>query len=252
MRAHDRGVAPEPASTSVGIPVVVPCRSVRSQRVVFVPVELGSSSAQRSGHYRGRSGRYAPSVSFFNTSFHQVPSGPDHEPPEWSEPPPGVLPAVSTDRAVLFDTGDALCVVDHFLVYPNGIEYTLNLFLRTADTTLSFFPWELEPHRATGSVPGDFLRFGVELSDGWRWSNLERFRGMDTDEPDRVLLPRGGGGGGRRWSQQHWMWPLPPDGDLTFVSEWPAHDVPETHVAINATSLKDRASEAVILWPESP
>ncbi|MDX1745713.1 MAG: hypothetical protein R3324_07230 [Halobacteriales archaeon] len=158
---------------------------------------------------------------------------------------------MSTERAVLFDTGDALFVIDQFRVYPNGIEFTVNLFLRQRDS-VSFFPWKLlEPHRSTGSVPDDFLRFGVQLADGWRWSNLEWFRGMDTDEPDRVVLPLGGGGGGGRWTQRHWMWPLPPEGDLMFVSEWPAHDVPETRVSVDATILRRRASDAVILWPDS-
>jgi hypothetical protein len=46
------------------------------------------------------------------------------------------------------------------------------------------------------------------------------------------------------------MWPLPPAGPLTVVSEWPAHDIPETRVVIDATELRDRAAEAEVIWPD--
>jgi hypothetical protein len=37
-----------------------------------------------------------------------------------------------------------------------------------------------------------------------------------------LLLAGAGAGGDRRWSQDLWLWPLPPEGRLDFVCEWPA------------------------------
>jgi hypothetical protein len=89
------------------------------------------------------------------------------------------------------------------------------------------------------------------LSEGTNWTNLD-WRHWRTDEPPQppVVMHRGGGGGGDSFNMQYWMWPLPPAGPLTVVSEWPAYDVPETRVVIDATELRARAGESEAIWPE--
>jgi hypothetical protein len=49
----------------------------------------------------------------------------------------------------------------------------------------------------------------------------------------------------------YWVWPLPPEGSLAFVCEWPIADIPETRTEIDSALLRDAAADAAILWPEN-
>jgi hypothetical protein len=49
----------------------------------------------------------------------------------------------------------------------------------------------------------------------------------------------------------YWVWPLPPEGPLAFVCEWPIADIPETRTEIDSALLRDAAADAVIVWPEN-
>ena len=57
-------------------------------------------------------------------------------------------------------------------------------------------------------------------------------------------MHRGGGGGGDSFNTRYWMCPLPPAGPQTVANEWPAYDVPETGVVIDATQLRARPGES--------
>src|SRR4051794_6574451 len=67
---------------------------------------------------------------------------------------------------------------------------------------------------ASGRVPDDLLRFGVDFADGGRATSLDILaRRERTDEPPAgPVLWRLGGGGGGLWSHDIWVWPLPPPG----------------------------------------
>ena len=193
-------------------------------------------------------------------SFFDVPAPPpeparphEREQPEWVGPPQGVLPGASTQRAVLFRTDRAFLMAHRFLAYPNGIEFTFNLRLRNPDDYQHDLPWELHRLRRSGPPPDDLLRLGMLLSDGSKWTNLSsewRPRRPDEQPEQLVVMGRGGGGGGDSYNSGYWMWPLPPAGPLTVDSEWPAYDVPETRVVVDATELRARAAEAEPIWPE--
>jgi hypothetical protein len=47
-----------------------------------------------------------------------------------------------------------------------------------------------------------------------------------------------------------WVWPLPPAGPLAFVCEWPARQVGESRVELDARSVRQAAERAVTLWPD--
>jgi hypothetical protein len=47
-----------------------------------------------------------------------------------------------------------------------------------------------------------------------------------------------------------WVWGLPPPGQLAFVCEWPARNIPETRVEIEAGLVLEAASRAVPIWPD--
>lgn len=57
--------------------------------------------------------------------------------------------------------------------------------------------------------------------------------------------------GDRSWEQDYWVWPLPPEGPLTFIVSWPSQGVNETSYEFDATELRQRAEEAESLWPTS-
>ena len=129
------------------------------------------------------------------------------------------------------------------------MQFTLNLWLRESD--LVDLPWELS-HRHGSPDDPEFLRFGIQFSDGSKWTNLPG-PGMMPDFEEEpvgpVVIPQGGGGGSDHWEMRHWLWPLPPPGDLTFVVSWPLHEIHEASATIDATGLIECAAGAETIWP---
>lgn len=187
-------------------------------------------------------------MSFFDVPAPQPPPRPEPpEQPEWAGPRPGVLPGYSSQRAVLFRTDEILLLAHRCLVYPTGVEFTLSLLLRDGGD-LHDVPWELRrpPHRGD-PPPNDFVRFGIMFSDGSKWTNLRPWHPGKEPAPP-VVVGRGGGGGGGSWDMGYWIWPLPPEGSLTFAAEWPAHDLDEHRASVDADELRTKAGEAEIIW----
>lgn len=179
------------------------------------------------------------------------PPTPERERPEWDGPPDGVLPGVSTQRPVLFHTDEAHFMVDRILVYPNGLEVALALQMRRPEE-FQAGPWDPFGVHPTTQHPGDFIRIGLLLSDGTKWTNLnpDHFHYPHARHPrPPVILHRSSGGGGSRWHMKYWVWPMPPEGPLEVFFSWPAHGVDEASITIDVTELHERATEAVPLWP---
>jgi len=170
--------------------------------------------------------------------------------PPWFGPPPDVLPGVLAERAVVFRTDEVALFFGHFRAYQTGVMFELNLWVREPEEDSDGPPWELHGRPRPSGSPDTFLRFGVELADGSKWTNLDwTMRRPDVMPNGPVVVGRGGGGGGKSWSWDYWLWPLPPDGPLTFVALWPAHGVPESRSAIDGTLLRAAAETAELVWP---
>lgn len=76
---------------------------------------------------------------------------------------------------------------------------------------------------------------------------------MQEEGPEgHVLVPTGGGGHGDARSFEYddrlWLWPLPPEGMLEFVTAWPAVDIPETRMQLDATLLRSLAQQTRPIW----
>lgn len=191
-------------------------------------------------------------------SFFEVPAPdpesdePEHKPPAWSGPPDGVLPAFSTQRVELARTDSVVLVVDRFLVYPNGLVFTLLLMRRQDHDDHGHVPWEmLHRHKGT-DLPDDFVRFGILFEDGTKWTNLtDRYPHREDEIDGPVVMGRGGGGGGKLWEMSYWMWPLPAPGKLTFVVAWPAESIAEQQVELEADELRQLAAHAEQIWADS-
>ncbi len=142
-------------------------------------------------------------------------------------------------------------------MYPTGLEFTLDLRLRSNRDECFDTPWELQGygHRGRRAVPevADYLvRLGVEFSDGKTWSNVAPTSADWNEQPESpVLFGRGGGGGGDHWEMRYWLWPLPPPGQLTFHAAWPLFDIEETSASVDASALLEAAKQSELLW-QSP
>jgi hypothetical protein len=145
-------------------------------------------------------------------------------------------------------------------VFTDGFEFEVQLQHRLDEELVD--PFFMHVHRARrrswsseeGLDPG-LLRFGVQFSDGRKTTNLpdgSAFRGDPDAAPEGpVLRPGGGGGGGGRRRHDFWVWPLPPEGPLAFVCEWPAAGIPETRSEVDSALVRDAASHAVPLWSDT-
>jgi hypothetical protein len=111
---------------------------------------------------------------------------------------------------------------------------------------------------ADGELDPEVLRLGIQLSDGRKATT--RYPGFPFPDPSGRDIPPagpilggggGGGGGDAGWNYRYWVWPLPPEGPLAFVCEWPIADIPETRSEIDSALLRDAAADAIIVWPEN-
>ncbi|MCU1361390.1 MAG: hypothetical protein JWN99_2679 [Ilumatobacteraceae bacterium] len=96
----------------------------------------------------------------------------------------------------------------------------------------------------------ELLLFGLQFADGRVWTNMLREYPTWDQRPDGVVVvDRGGSDGRGEWHMNHWVWPLPPDGDLTFYAAWLAVGIAEISGVIDATELRQRSLESKPLWP---
>jgi hypothetical protein len=101
---------------------------------------------------------------------------------------------------------------------------------------------------------GDALRLGVLYADGRRTATpAGHWQPDDKADPGRLMLQHGGGGGdARRWDGRFWLYPLPPEGPVTFVASWHEYGVAETRAELDGSAIREAAGHAVILSPEEP
>ncbi len=164
---------------------------------------------------------------------------------------PGSVPA----EVVLVRTGQVAVAIGSVRAYPNRFEFTLHTRLRREDEAGPGWTDPLERHgRAGAQAPEDVLRLGVLYADGRRAATTGGYWRPDEDaDPGRLVLSQNGGGGNaRRWDGDFWVYPLPPEGPVTFVVSWLRYGVAETRAELGGAAIRQAAGRAVILWPEEP
>lgn len=160
-----------------------------------------------------------------------------------------LLPGQVPGRLIVFRTADAVLVLDHFEVYPDGVGFRANLQLRYGRHSMEDFPWERYSwDGATAGIREEMLRLGVVFSDGSSWTNIDAPSPDNEPQPGPSIEFLDGGGGGRSWTVNAWLAPIPPDGPLTFFAEWPAYGVEETEATMDATELRRAADRIEDLW----
>lgn len=174
--------------------------------------------------------------------------------PPWVAPPVDELPAALPAPIVLVRTAHTVVAVVNILVYSVGVEFTVTGRLRVAEVPDR---WPLSMFRAgltggTGPVPDDLLRFGVQLADGTKLTNLDPQVGRHdpaTEPRHPVMRPTSGASGvPGRYEFRQWLWPLPSTGTLSLVCEWPGRDIPETRVKLDTRVIREAARDVVKPW----
>jgi hypothetical protein len=176
--------------------------------------------------------------------------------PVWLGPPANVLPGMVPVELLIARNDQTAVAVTGIRAYPTGFGFTLSLSLRAYPPAGPQDPYPpFDPPFEGDQIPDAFLRLGVQFADGAKATNLPRYdlpHDDDTEPTPPVLTAHGGrgGGGGRAWEMDRWVWPLPPAGPLAFVCEWPAHQIGESRVELDARSVRQAAERAVTLWPD--
>ena len=147
--------------------------------------------------------------------------------PAWFSPPPNAVPAVQA-----YPTGLSLMLVARVRQRPGD---------RGSQRLMTYDP-----------TSDQFVRLGVQFSDGRKATNLQRPRSPRAGEPPAgpLLTPRGSSETQGAWDATYWLWPLPPPGRLLIVAEWPALHLSETRAEVDADPILEAAALAVTLWPE--
>lgn len=183
----------------------------------------------------------------------------EHRVPPWIRPPLGTVPGVVPLELALARTDRFAVFATRLAAYPEGFEFDLLALAAPGQDEedlpdpMLFGPGRHHLRRRGGEIPDDFLRIGVQFSDGRKATNTAGFPpappDFQTPPQAPVMTGGGGGGGGRQWHQSEWVWPLPPAGPLAFVCQWPAAGIPLTRQEIDAQVILDASARAQVLFP---
>ncbi|MGN6426444.1 MAG: hypothetical protein ACTHMF_06465 [Leifsonia sp.] len=183
------------------------------------------------------------------------PEGADHVPAPWWKPSDEELPAPFPIGETIALTERVALILTIARVYSNGVELVVERRVRRGDSSRRDWQ-ELQSrmHDHFGRFDPERLRYGVVLGDGQKLI-LDLAPGLHGVAPERHALThtRGNGGGSEDFSTFEdgmWLWPLPPEGPLEVVAQWPAFGVPESHVVLDSAPLRELASRARPVWGE--
>jgi hypothetical protein len=176
---------------------------------------------------------------------------PQPDPPAWAKPEKE-FPSTVAAELILANSADAAVAIGGIEAYRTGFEFTLRMVLRREMrgepmfARLQLHPW------SHGPLAPEFLRLGLLFADGGVATNFDWREHMpwDAASPGPMLTPGGGGGGGHYFEMRYWVWPLPPEGPVTFVVEWPARDIAESRGEIDGRLIREAAARSVPLWPD--
>ncbi|MGW5360987.1 hypothetical protein [Actinopolymorpha pittospori] len=168
------------------------------------------------------------------------------------DPPDDELGTVVAVAAIAASSPRATIAINDITVHSTGCLINLEWVLhRTTETTtewqgmfeevLGHPSHRLRPEETR--PPGSQLILTAEFSDGRRATTATTIEKRTSDDHTPMILDRGGGVGHRvgdgdcRGRTTHYLWPLPPPGELRFVVEWPTFGVPRTTTLVDADAI---------------
>lgn len=176
-------------------------------------------------------------MAFFDPPQPPAPRPAPQPPPVWAGPPANSLPAALATTVVLGRTDDTVIALTGLAVYPTGCDLRLEVRSRRQDIE---FPFGFAHHHGR---PADGLLVGVLFSDGRKASCPNTGSGMGAQ-----LTPRNGSGGGGAFTQDLWLWPLPPAGAVELFVAWPELGIPESSAVLDGAAVLTAAGQSVELW----
>lgn len=167
----------------------------------------------------------------------------------------GEIPAVAGLNIVMAQTDDVAVVLGQLEVWHGGLQLTLWAVAHDATVNLlSALAREVYAEAGRSWPPPELLRFGVQYADGRKATNLDEDR-LDPSEPSPPIAElhlqqylRSGGTGGHCMGFR--LTPLPPEGTMLFVCEWPEYAIAESRVMVEGKLVLDAAARARRLWPD--
>jgi hypothetical protein len=180
--------------------------------------------------------------------------------PPWLQPPESELGVAVPMREVLAsDVGVVIALID-CVAFSTGFEFVIAVRSKVNidSRQMGFGP----PGGA--EEPEKQLQIGIQFADGataitggqpgaefmaqWKM-HMEGREPSSSDGP--ILAPRSGGGGDKRWDFRYWVWPLPPEGRLTFMCEWSARNLAPTTHDVDATVIRRAGNASTKLWGDT-
>jgi hypothetical protein len=180
----------------------------------------------------------------------------DYASPAWLAAPVDVLPGVVPLELVIGRSDSTAVTLTGIRAFPTGLEMRLNVLVRgrvaRRDLNAEVFDGF---HRHRDGQAGQ-LKWGFELADGRRATNVDGFDDLYPDSPAQEWTPsrpvlHGGGGGGsdRSVERDQWLWPLPPPGRLRVVCQWLDQGIEPSVTDLEADPFIEAATRALPLWP---
>jgi hypothetical protein len=177
--------------------------------------------------------------------------------PEWLGPPANLIGGHVALGLMAARSDDAVVWLESAAAYPAGVQLRIDVRWRAEVQSKVMRGASPQALRAGEELPAELFRAGVEFADGSKATWLGPGGGSVAvaarldERPKGPLLRSGAGGGGdRRWSQDLWLWPLPKEGPLQFVCEWPALGIELTRAELDWAALRDAAQRCITLWEE--
>ena len=191
-------------------------------------------------------------MSFFDSTPASAPGPPRWLPSQvWARPDAAIPGSVPADLILVRREGIAIAV-GSVRAYPNGFEFTVQVWLRREDEAGGVADALLGWPGPGSREPADGLRLGVMYADGRR-AAIPGEPFPPVDDPRRLVFWPGGGGGNQLSCQRDfWVHPLPPPGLVTLVASWPRQGIIEARAELDGAAITDAAQRAVVLWPDQP
>jgi len=163
---------------------------------------------------------------------------------EWMGPPQDVVPAVVPMERIVARTDEVVIYLSGFWVFPAGFETQVRVVARDEESEFDPFGFDYAYEaEQNGEIPPGQLRIGFEFADGLKVTNTGADFASEwppgLEQPTSPKMSDTGGRGGRdreggSWGEGFWVWPLPPAGQLVFVCQWPAAEIPLTRFELDA------------------
>lgn len=175
--------------------------------------------------------------------------------PGWLGPPDDVLPGVVPVELVLGRSPRAVVMLSGMRAFPAGLAMTLHVRTRSGrhHDVLHEEVFDDAGDRHRDPVwRRDRLKWGFELADGRRATNLGPWpdlSAVDQDPDHPVLMGGGGGASDHSADRDYWLWPLPPPGPLVVVCEWVERGIERTVTQLDGDAIVAAAGRSAPVWP---